>query len=97
MPAKKKLTKAGKHERDPDDSVEAKKNAIHKMMYPKCKRNFENTSNFICHMKNIHKIKAGAPEMKASVANMGQYKGKPCIECRKMLTNLSMQKCTKEE
>jgi hypothetical protein len=48
-------------------------------------------------MKNIHKIKVGAPELKASVANMGQYKHKACKDCRKMLTNLSLHSCAKKK
>ena len=49
-------------------------------------------------MMNIHKIKVGAPELKALVANMGEYKHKVCKDCRKMLTNLfNAQMREKEE
>jgi hypothetical protein len=65
---------------------------------PEVQQEFENTSNIIRHMMNIHKIKVGAPELKALVANMGEYKHKVCKDCRKMLTNLfNAQMREKEE
>jgi hypothetical protein len=64
---------------------------------PEVQQEFENTSNVIWHMMNIQKIKVGAPELKALVANMGEYKHKACKDCRKMLTNLSMHRYTKKK
>jgi Zinc finger, C2H2 type len=88
----KKPSKAAKRARDCKDLEDEAKteSAPEKPTCPKCDKTFENTSNVIRHLKNIHKVKARAPELKASVANMGQYKRLPCKYCRKMLTNLAM-------
>jgi len=94
----KKPSKAAKRVRDCKDLKDEAKteSAPEKLTCPKCDKTFENTSNVIRHLKNIHKVKARAPELKASVANMGQYKCLPCKYCRKMLTNLAMHRCAKK-